>query len=197
MQLVFHKSDHHLQSLITDSNDCPATSLMVFGQPLLLRNIQIAKEIFDIDTVILPEECSNAIKLIEDRFPSIRVEQFSDDEYNINNDRIPPLSPHLLNSKNREFYKGAKFKVPLNTFIHPPTKVQGTGEEPCLRIDSVVYPWDFLRVIQKVLYDNIRDTIISPNASIAKSSIIEGPCIIEDDVTIDDFCKIKGPYLHW
>ena len=34
---------------------------------------------------------------------------------------------------------------------------------------------------------------ISPNASLSKSTIIDGPCIIEDDVTIDDFCKIKGP----
>jgi NDP-sugar pyrophosphorylase family protein len=36
-------------------------------------------------------------------------------------------------------------------------------------------------------------TSISPNASIAKSAIIKGPGIIEDNVTIDDFCKIIGP----
>ena len=35
--------------------------------------------------------------------------------------------------------------------------------------------------------------MISSTASVAKSSVIEGPCIIEDGVTIDDFCKIKGP----
>jgi NDP-sugar pyrophosphorylase family protein len=35
--------------------------------------------------------------------------------------------------------------------------------------------------------------VISPLARIAKSSIITGPWIIEDDVIIDDFCKIVGP----
>jgi UDP-N-acetylglucosamine diphosphorylase / glucose-1-phosphate thymidylyltransferase / UDP-N-acetylgalactosamine diphosphorylase / glucosamine-1-phosphate N-acetyltransferase / galactosamine-1-phosphate N-acetyltransferase len=35
--------------------------------------------------------------------------------------------------------------------------------------------------------------MISPTASIAKTSIIQGPCLIEDDVIIDDFCKIVGP----
>jgi len=34
---------------------------------------------------------------------------------------------------------------------------------------------------------------ISPNASLSNSTIIDGPCIIEDGVTVDDFCKIKGP----
>jgi UDP-3-O-[3-hydroxymyristoyl] glucosamine N-acyltransferase len=177
---------------MTHCNDCPVTSLKVFGQPLILRNVQLAKEFLGIDTVILPEGHSNAIKLIEDSFPSIRVEQFSNDEYNINNDinRISSLTSYLLNRKNdREPHKGTMFKVPLNTFIHSPAKEQGSS----LTIDPVIYPWDFLRVIQKVLYDNINETVISPKASIAKSSIIEGPCIIEDDVVIDDFCKIKGP----
>jgi UDP-N-acetylglucosamine diphosphorylase / glucose-1-phosphate thymidylyltransferase / UDP-N-acetylgalactosamine diphosphorylase / glucosamine-1-phosphate N-acetyltransferase / galactosamine-1-phosphate N-acetyltransferase len=60
-------------------------------------------------------------------------------------------------------------------------------------MDSIIYPWDFLNLVQKVLQEEVTQNIISPKASIAKSSIIEGPCIIEDDVNIDDFCKIKGP----
>jgi NDP-sugar pyrophosphorylase family protein len=60
-------------------------------------------------------------------------------------------------------------------------------------MESIIYPWDFLNLVQKVLHEEVTKNIISPNASIAKSSIIEGPCIIEDDVNIDDFCKIKGP----
>ena len=126
-QLVFHNSDHHLQSLITHYNDCPATSLKVFGQPIIVRNVQLAKEILGIDTVILPEGHSNAIKLIQDSFPSIRVEQYSNDEYNINNDinRISSLTTYLLNRKNdREPHKVTRFKVPLNTFIHSPAKEQ-------------------------------------------------------------------------
>jgi len=177
---------------MADCSDCPATSLKVFGQPLIVRNIQAAKEFLDIDKVVVPKESTNAVKLIEENFPYIDVEQFSSSNNNNNNDSrtITTTAFHnfLLNSNEvRTLNKKAEFEVPVNTFIHY------SLERAALLIDAVIYPWDFLELIQKVLCDNIKDTIISPNASIAKSSIIEGPCIIEDGVTIDDFCKIKGP----
>ena len=194
MHLVFRNSSHHLQSLMTDCSDCPATSLKVFGQPLIVRNIQAAKEILDIDKVIVPKESTNAVKIIEENFPSIDVEQFSSSNNNDDNSDNRTITTatafhnYLLNSNEvRTLNKKATFEVPVNTFIHY------SLERASLLIDAVIYPWDFLKLIQKVLCDNIKDTIISPNASIAKSSIIEGPCIIEDGVTIDDFCKIKGP----
>ena len=192
MHLVFRNSSHHLQSLMADCSDCPATSLKVFGQPLIVRNIQAAKEFLDIDKVVVPKESTNAVKLIEENFPYIDVEQFSSSNNNNNNDSrtitTTAFHNYLLNSNEvRTLNKKAEFEVPVNTFIHY------SLERAALLIDAVIYPWDFLKLIQKVLCDNIKDTIISPNASIAKSSIIEGPCIIEDGVTIDDFCKIKGP----
>jgi NDP-sugar pyrophosphorylase family protein len=60
-------------------------------------------------------------------------------------------------------------------------------------VEPIIYPWNFLNIIQKIINGEIRQKIISTSASVAKSSIIDGPCIIEDNVTIDDFCKIKGP----
>jgi NDP-sugar pyrophosphorylase family protein len=60
-------------------------------------------------------------------------------------------------------------------------------------VEPIIYPWNFLNIIQKIIKGEIRQKIISTSASVAKSSIIDGPCIIEDNVTIDDFCKIKGP----
>jgi NDP-sugar pyrophosphorylase family protein len=181
---------------MADCSDCPATSLKVFGQPLIVRNIQVAKEILDIDKVIVPKESANAVKLIEENFPSIDVEQFSSSNNNddFNDERTTTTTAfhnYLLNSNEvRTLNKKAKFEVSLNTLIHYSLELGGGLS---LLIDAVIYPWDFLKLIQKVLCDNIKDTIISPDASIAKSSIIEGPCIIEDGVTIDDFCKIKGP----
>jgi acetyltransferase-like isoleucine patch superfamily enzyme len=175
---------------MADCSDCPATSLKVFGQPLIVRNIQAAKEFLDIDKVVVPKESTNAVKLIEENFPSIDVEQFSSSSNNNDSRTITTTAfqNYLLNSNEvRTLNKKAEFEVPVNTFIHY------SLERAALLIDAVIYPWDFLKLIQKVLCDNIKDTIISPNASIAKSSIIEGPCIIEDGVTIDDFCKIKGP----
>ena len=204
---------------MADGHECPASSLKVFGQPLIVRNVQVVNNILGIDKVMIPQGFSDVAKLIHDNFPSIDVEQYCDDSnysndnknkhennnsYNIsnnnesspaatttivdtyplvrNNDQIIKREGYNYNNKDK-----AKFEVAVNTFIHY------SLERASFLIDSVVYPWDFLKIIQKVLYENIRETRISPNASIAKSSIIEGPCIIEDGVTIDDFCKIKGP----
>jgi hypothetical protein len=47
---------------MTDPHECPASSLKVFVQPLILRNIRIALNILDVDTVILPEEYYTAVK---------------------------------------------------------------------------------------------------------------------------------------
>ena len=204
---------------MADCHECPASSLKVFGQPLIVRNVQVVNNILGVDKVMIPQGFSDVAKLIHDNFPSIDVEQFCDDSnysndnknkhennnsYNIsnNNESSPAATTTIVDTYplvrnngqiiKREGYnynnKGkAKFEVAVNTFIHY------SLERASFLIDSVVYPWDFLKIIQKVLYENIRETRISPNASIAKSSIIEGPCIIEDGVTIDDFCKIKGP----
>jgi acetyltransferase-like isoleucine patch superfamily enzyme len=188
LQLFFRNSSHHLHLLVDDddSHECPASSLKVFGQSLIIRNIQTLSTILHIDKVMIPERLSNAAKLVQDNFPFITTEGFSDDCH------------HDDENKHYEIKVGGggdgRLELPLNAFIHCTSKRQQMGrEEPCLLIDTIIYPWDFLKLIQKVLCDNIKDTIISPNASIAKSSIIEGPCIIEDGVTIDDFCKIKGP----
>jgi UDP-3-O-[3-hydroxymyristoyl] glucosamine N-acyltransferase len=76
--------------------------------------------------------------------------------------------------------------IPSNSILH-------FDKDGKLVLDEVNYPWDFLKVIQQVLNDEVTSTKISSNAKISKTSIIEGPCIIEKGVVIDDFCKIKGP----
>ena len=64
--------------------------------------------------------------------------------------------------------------------------------EKKILINPINYPWDFHYIIRRILQEEVIESI-SPNASISKSTIIDGPCIIEDGVTVDDFCKIKGP----
>jgi NDP-sugar pyrophosphorylase family protein len=60
-------------------------------------------------------------------------------------------------------------------------------------VDVITYPWELLNAVQNLLQNEVTHTIISAMASIAKTSVIQGPCIIEDGVKIDDFCKIVGP----
>ena len=132
--------------------------------------MEVACNVLDIDEVMIPDNFSNAATLIQDNFPSLDVQQFSDD----NSNRL------ISNQK-------GKLDVPLNTFI------DYSLERGSFLIDTIMYPWDFLYIMQRVMQDKIVHTTISPNASVDRSSIIDGPCIIEDGVTIDDFCKIKGP----
>ena len=60
-------------------------------------------------------------------------------------------------------------------------------------VRKMVYPWDMLKIMHDVLNTDVTSTVISKNSSIAETSIIKGPCIIEDGVSVDDFTKIIGP----
>ncbi|MEM4789452.1 MAG: NTP transferase domain-containing protein [Ignisphaera sp.] len=57
---------------------------------------------------------------------------------------------------------------------------------------DVEYPWDLLRAVLYVLHQ-IDRSIISSNAKIASTAVVEGPVVIDDDVEIDHYAIIKGP----
>ena len=203
MKLVFYNTTHHLDSLIdsknNDSNnnikkECPASSLKVLGEPLILRNINLARKKLNFDKVLIPSGLHNALRIVQEAFPHISVEEFSDGKddgcYNNNNKsersiRASPQYPWY----SKVIIGGTceDFEIPLNACLHYSENIES------LFMESIIYPWDFLNLVQKVLHEEVTQNMISPKASIAKSSIMEGPCIIEDDVKIDDFCKIKGP----
>jgi len=177
MKLVFRKSSHHLQSL--NDSDCPALSLTVFGQPLIVWNVSVTSKVLNIDKVMIPEDFPDALKLVQEKFPSIRVEQFSDAGDYKASEPFP--------TENLVIVGNDSFEIPINTLL------RYSRNSASFLMELINYPWDFLNAIKKVLNDEVTQTIISSNAKVAKSSIIEGPCIIEDNVIIDDFCKIKGP----
>ncbi len=159
---------------------------MVLGEPLILRNIKIATKRLNFDKILIPKGLHNTLKLVQEAFPHIDVEEFDDEnDNNGRNATLPSRQP--LYTKVTIGEKSQDIEIPLNACLHYSETANS------LSMDSIIYPWDFLNLVQKVLHEEVTQNMISPNASIAKSSIIEGPCIIEDDVTIDDFCKIKGP----
>lgn len=186
---------------VIDKNECPASSLKLLGQPLIIRNLSIVSKIFPIKKILIPEEFRDALKLVQDNFPSIDSEGFCDDDINDRvNHNVDSNSGCTADSLNAQAttigkvrFKGDEglFEIPLNAVLHGSPR--SSSDTKALSMDHIVYPWDFLDVVHKTLHEEITGTIISPNASVAKSSIISGPCIIEDGVTIDDFCKIKGP----
>jgi NDP-sugar pyrophosphorylase family protein len=136
------------------------------------------------------------LKLLRDNFSTIDVEEYEDDDQddiksddntsfdNIDNNSTAARTHSISIKENMDY-----LEVPLNSAIW----YLRSEKEKKVLINPIKYPWDLHYVIQKILQDEVLHVSISPNASISKSTIIDGPCIIEDDVTIDDFCKIKGP----
>ena len=190
-----------------EKNECPASSLLLLGQPLIVRNIRIAIGELEIKTIMIPERFRPAIKLIQDNFPLLDIQEYNDEDtkghngadtksdsrHEVDNDTITnsnngtALTGRIKLSGSEEF-----LQMPLNVVLHH-TRSSPSSNPRSISMDSLVYPWDFLNITYKILHEEITGTRISTNASVASSSIIHGPCLIEDDVTIDDFCKIKGP----
>ena len=73
LNLIFHKANHHLQALV-ESDGCPASSIKLFGQPLIVRNIRMTQQAYGISKVMIPSEFSSVIKLVQQSFPSIEVQ---------------------------------------------------------------------------------------------------------------------------
>ena len=207
MKLTFRNAPHHLYPLI-ESKECPASSLKLFGYPLIVRNIMMAQKFMSVDTICLPDEFSDASRLIQDYFPTINLNEFCDDsrgfeKYATTISAPAPLNYHLATQVQGQH---SNFEIPINSLIHNSSYSclshanhnndsanHNNDSNNDLVVDVLTYPWDLLKAVQDVLHNEITHTVISPMATVAKSSIINGPCIIEDDVIIDDFCKIVGP----
>ena len=199
MELIFRRSKHFLHSIVdTNENESqtPVSSLKVLHQPLIVRNVSIANRIQNIHRIKVPSKCSTTLKLLQDNFSMIDVEEYEDEGYDgiksndnnssndIDNNSTAARSHNISIKEDMDH-----LEIPLNSAIW---YLQSEKEKKVL-INPIKYPWDLHYVIQKILQDEVTHVSISPNASISKSTVIDGPCIIEDDVTIDDFCKIKGP----
>jgi UDP-N-acetylglucosamine diphosphorylase / glucose-1-phosphate thymidylyltransferase / UDP-N-acetylgalactosamine diphosphorylase / glucosamine-1-phosphate N-acetyltransferase / galactosamine-1-phosphate N-acetyltransferase len=201
MELIFRRSKHFLDSIVdTNENEsqAPVSSLKVLHQPLIVRNVSIANRIQNIHRIKVPSKCSTTLKLLQDNFSTIDVEEYEEEEKeeeniksndsnssnDIDNNSTAARSHDISIKENMDY-----LEIPLNSAIW---YLQSEKEKKVLT-NPIKYPWDLHYVIQKILQDEVTHVSISPNASISKSTVIDGPCIIEDDVTIDDFCKIKGP----
>jgi NDP-sugar pyrophosphorylase family protein len=165
------------------------SSLKVLNQPLIVRNLGIVNRILNIHRIKVPSECSTVLRLIQDNFPEISVDEYNTNNTN-NNDADTPTD---TSTSARSFKIPIKenmssLEMPLNSALW-----YSQLEKDNILVNPIVYPWDFHYIVQRILREELTEASVSPNASISKSSIIDGPSIIEDGVTIDDFCKIKGP----
>jgi UDP-N-acetylglucosamine diphosphorylase / glucose-1-phosphate thymidylyltransferase / UDP-N-acetylgalactosamine diphosphorylase / glucosamine-1-phosphate N-acetyltransferase / galactosamine-1-phosphate N-acetyltransferase len=163
-------------------------SLKVMNQPLIVRNLGIVDKLLNIHRIKVPSECSTVLRLIQDNFPAISVDEYDtiNTRNNTNDDTPTDTSTSARSFKISIKGNMDSLEIPLNS------AVWYSQSEKNILVNPIVYPWDFHYIIRRILQEELTESI-SPNASLSKSTIIDGPCIIEDDVTIDDFCKIKGP----
>jgi UDP-N-acetylglucosamine diphosphorylase / glucose-1-phosphate thymidylyltransferase / UDP-N-acetylgalactosamine diphosphorylase / glucosamine-1-phosphate N-acetyltransferase / galactosamine-1-phosphate N-acetyltransferase len=185
-----------LDSLSTDKDEASVSLLKVLNQPLIVRNLGIVKRILNIHRIKVPSECRAVLRLIQDNFPEISVDEYDTNNNNNNNNNNndhneTPTDTSTSARSFKIFIKGNnmnRLEMPLNSSLW-----YSQLEKNNILVNPIVYPWDLHYTVQRILREELTEVSVSPNVSIAKSTIIEGPCMIEDDVTIDDFCKIKGP----
>ena len=178
MKLIFFDTPHNLQSI--SSHDSVGLSLKLFDQPLIIWNINLIDKINKIDTISIPEKYPETYSIVKKQFPTIQV----------NYAPTPPthLSEAMqIAAKKLDFSELDQMELSLSSIVY---QLKETQE---IIIDTIQYPWDYLKAIKNILDNYVLESKISPSAKISKTTVIEGPCIIEENVVIDDFCKIKGP----
>jgi carbonic anhydrase/acetyltransferase-like protein (isoleucine patch superfamily) len=182
-----------LDSLSIDKDEASVSSLKVLNQPLIVRNLGIVKRILNIHRIKVPSECRAVLRLIQENFPEISVDEYDPNDANdANNNHYGKTLTDTSTSAHsfKISIKGNmnRLEMPLNSALW-----YSQLEKDNILVNPIVYPWDFHYTVQRILREELTEASVSPNVSIAKSTIIDGPCMIEDSVTIDDFCKIKGP----
>lgn len=165
--IVFENNEHWIGDVLDSIGDTLGYSINVMGKPLIIHNMEKLLVHKPIEHILLPEGISQTVDLLQSRFPSIEIDEYSNEK-----DLNLPQEEHL--------------RIPLNAAITDSSSDKFT-------IRQIYYPWDLLKMVHEVLTSEVKTTSISKNASIAESSIIKGPCVIDDGVQIDDFNKIIGP----
>ena len=155
------------------------SSLKIFDIPLIVWNIRILNNLCKIETIFLPDKFTEIFPLVKREFPSLEVKT--------NNEKLDSFPESNLTFDVSKFTLMDQITINLNSMVYRPK------DSNKINIDSIKYPWDYLACIKNALENHITQTDISPTAQVPKTTVLEGPCMIADNVIIDDFCKIKGP----
>ena len=134
MIVVFKDTPHYLSKVIDMKDDCPACSLNVLGKPLVLYNIsKLVSHSKKIESILLPEGFSRTADVISASYPSIQINEYSE----------------------RAFVKADSelLEIPLNSLIIDSGMVD-------LVADQIIYPWDLLRIMERVLESELKSSSI-------------------------------------
>lgn len=165
--ILFENHSHWIESIFVKNSEC-LTLLPVLGKSLIIHNVEklICKNQL-IDHILLPHGFSRTASILQTKFPHLQIDEYGDETRFLSNSR-------------------KSLRVPLNSAV---IDHDFTGNV----IRPIVYPWDVLKITLEILGTEIKKTSVSKDVSIADSTILKGPCVIDDGVLIDDFNKIIGP----
>jgi carbonic anhydrase/acetyltransferase-like protein (isoleucine patch superfamily) len=168
INIVFERTYGYVSDLLSDDPSGKSySSISLLGKPLIIHNLEKLTEIFGkINRLFLPAGMSSTANKIAQVFPDIQIEESKD----------------IL----RDSSDYNALSVPLNSVVVN----SGEGQSA---VWPLVYPWDILKASEHVLKTEVKTTTISKDSSIETGSIVDGPCVIESGVSIDNFCKVKGP----
>ena len=79
MNLTFRNIKNILHLLLDSEEGCPASSLRLLNYPFIVRNVIIAQNILDMNTMSVPDRFSNICSSIQDNFP-VTLQLFYDTE---------------------------------------------------------------------------------------------------------------------
>ncbi len=192
MQLTFFTNDQNVTPLLEGSecNGTAAACLKIMNKPLIVHNIDALNRTLKgkITGVAIPRDLKGILDAINEHCRDINIREIDD----CNNSSWNG-SDNTKQQQQQQNYCDAiinwaedSVRVPINSIVH-------SSSPEDIKVDLITYPWHFLAAVQSLLKEHVTTTYISPTARISKTSVIEGPCIIEDNVVLDDFCKIKGP----
>lgn len=178
MQLTFFANDQNVTPLLegAECNGSIAACLKIMNKPLIVHNIDVLNKTLKgkITGVEIPRDLKGILDAINEHCRDINIREVDGNGKESADDCHSAID-----------WSEDSVRLPINAVIHPSPEN--------IKVDLITYPWNFLAAIQSLLKDNVTTTYISPKAQVSKTSVIEGPCIIEDNVVLDDFCKIKGP----
>jgi len=134
----------------------------VLGQPLIVRNVSTLTKALNLVKIMIPKDCPDSVRLIEDKFPSINIEEFYDDGNYSESTTVTKIEA-------TEISQNANLEIPINAMISYSQK------DNIFSVGPIRYPWELFNIVKKALQDEVTQSVISPNAIIAKTSIIDGP----------------------
>lgn len=184
MRLTFFTNAQNITPLLegSDCNGSAAACLKIMDKPLLAHNIDALNRMLrgKVTDVAIPKDLKSAFNIINELYRDISIKEVDD------------MESELINYHSVIDWSKGSIRLPINSVVHSSPADVDSGNSN-IRVDLISNPWNFLAAVQTMLCENITSTFISPTAKVSKTSVIEGPCIIGDNVVLDDFCKIKGP----